>query len=49
MPLEYTTDFVLKQIYENHEISSSIVRNDMREALLLCTKNVHFTFRDIVY
>ena len=35
--------------YENHEISTSITRNEMREILLLCTKNVHFTFRDVVY
>ena len=47
--LEYTIDLVLKRIYENHEISTSITRNEMREILLLCTKNVHFTFRDVVY
>ena len=47
--MEYSIDLVLKRIYENHEISKSITRNEMREILLLCTKNVHFTFRDAVY
>ena len=30
VPLEYTTDLVLRRIYENHEISTSITRNEMR-------------------
>ena len=34
VPLEYTIDLVLKRIYENHEISMSIIRNKMREILL---------------
>ena len=49
VPLEYTIDLVLKRIYENHEIPTSITRNEMREILLLCTENVHFTLRDSVY
>ena len=39
VPLKYTIDLVLKRIYENHEISTSITRNETRETLLLCTKN----------
>ena len=35
VPLEYTIDLVLKRIYENHEISTSITRNEMREILRL--------------
>ena len=27
VPSEYTIDLVLKRIYENHEISTSITRN----------------------
>ena len=30
-------------------ISMSITRNEMGEILLLCTKNIHFSFRDAVY
>ena len=47
--LEYTIDFVLKRIYENHEVSTSLTRNEMREILLLCTKTVHLTFRGVIY
>ena len=49
IPLESTIDLILKQIYKNHEISTSITRNEMREILLLCMKNVHFTFTDALY
>ena len=49
MPLKYTIYFVLKRIYENHEILTSVTRNEMREILLLCMKNLYFTFRDVVY
>ena len=28
--LEYTIDLVLKGIYETHEISTSVTRNEMR-------------------
>ena len=38
----------LKRIHENQEISTLIARSEMRE-LLLCMKNVHFTFRGVVY
>ena len=34
VPLEYTIDLVLKRIYENHEVSTSITRNEMGEILL---------------
>ena len=47
--LKYTIDLVLKRIYDSYEILTSITRNEMREVLLLYTKNVHFTFRNIVY
>ena len=30
-PLEHTIDLVRKRKYENHEISTSITRNEMRE------------------
>ena len=49
VPLKYAIDLVLKRIYENHQISTSIIRNEMREILLLCTKNLQFTFIDVVY
>ena len=33
VPSEYTIDLVLKRIYENHGILTSITRNEIREIL----------------
>ena len=49
VPLQYTTDLVLKRIYENYGILTPITKNEMKEILLLCITNVHFIFRDAVY
>ena len=36
---------IIKRIYGNNEIVTSITKNEnMKEMLILCTKNVHFTF-----
>ena len=44
VPLETTIDIILRRIYTNHELTTSLTKKEMRELLLLCTKNVHFTF-----
>ena len=43
--LEYTTDLILKIIYDNRELSTNITRSKMKEMLTLSMKNVHFTFK----
>ena len=43
VPLETTIDIILR-IYTNHELTTSLNKKEMKELLLLCTKNVHFTF-----
>ena len=35
---------IIRHIYEFKEIDTRITKNEMRELMLLCTKNVHFTF-----
>ena len=49
VPLNRTTDMILKRIYEENEIVTSITKNEMKETLILCTKNVHFTFESKAY
>ena len=49
VPLNRTTDMILKRIYEENEIVTSITKNEMKEMLILCTKNVHFTFESKAY
>ena len=47
VPLDRTNQLVLKGIYEKHEVSTNITKQEMKEMLILCTKNVHFTFNPL--
>ena len=49
VPLEETINVALDRIYHRKEIDTSISKNDMRNLLLLCTKNVHFCFGGGIY
>ena len=44
VPLDCTSDIILGRIYKKNEIVTSITKNEMKEMLMLYTKNVHFTF-----
>ena len=44
VPIDATIDIIIRRIYEFKEIDTRITKNEMRELILLCTKNVHFTF-----
>ena len=47
--LETTIDIILKIIYTNREVTTSLTKKKMKELLLLCTKNVHFTINGQIY
>ena len=49
VPLDYTIDLTLKRIYDDKEIETKISRKDMKNLLLLCTKNVHCTFGNNIH
>ena len=49
VPLDYTIDLTLKQIYGDKEIETKISRKHMKNLLILCAKNIHFTFRNNIY
>ena len=49
VPLEETIEIILKRIYINKEITTDIPKQEMKELLILCTKNVHFTFNNDTY
>ena len=49
VPLNRTIQLVLKRVYKKHEVSTIITKQEMKEMLILCTKNVHFTFNEEVY
>ena len=43
VPFEYTID-IIRKVYEEKLIKTDIPKKEMKELLLLCTKNVHFEF-----
>ena len=49
VPLDFTIDVILRRIYNENEVHTNIKRSEMKELLLLCTKNVHFTFNNDIY
>ena len=49
VPLEYTIGLVLERIYNKGELVTNITRSEMKERLLLCTKNVHFNYNHDIY
>ena len=49
VPLDFTINVILRGIYNENEIRTNIKRSEMKELLLLCTKNVHFTFSNDIY
>ena len=49
VPLDITIDMILKKVYDEKLINTSIKREDMKSLLLLCIKSVPFTFNDDMY
>ena len=49
IPLETTINIILKRIYTNKEIKTTIPKEEVRTLLLLCIKSVQFTFNDVFY
>ena len=49
VPLDVTIDIVLKRIYDNREINTTINKTEMKELIKLCTKDVHFNFNGSTY
>ena len=39
---------ILRRIFENNEIKTQLTRNEIKYLILLCTKDVHFTFNNII-
>ena len=49
VPLEKIIDIALEQIYLRKEIVVILTKNEIKNLLILCTKNVHFTFNNEIY
>ena len=44
VPLDHTIDTILQIKFDNREIQTTMTKKKLKELLMLCTKNVHFTF-----
>ena len=49
VPLDTNIEIILKRIYGNNQINTSITKKEMKEVILLCTMRVHLTFDDKTY
>ena len=49
VPLELTIDVILWKVYDEKLVDVKIPRKEMKDLLLLCTKNIHFTFNVDIY
>ena len=49
VPLEKTIDIILKKIYKEKLIKTKIKADKLKELLILCTKEGHFTFNNEIY
>ena len=46
VPLKKTIDIAFERIYLRKEIESILTKKEMKNLLILCTRNVHFTFNN---
>ena len=49
VPLDFTIDVILKRISNKNEVNTNIPKQKMRDLLLPCTKNVHFSYNGDIY
>ena len=49
VPLDYTIDIIMKRTFEDHEITTIFTKSEIKKLLTLCTKNVHFPFKNEIY
>ena len=49
VPLDFTIHVILKRIYDEDEVNTNILKQQMRDLLLLCTINEHFSYNGDIY
>ena len=49
VPLDFSIDVIHRRIYYENEVHTIIKISEMKELLLLFTRNVHFTFNNDIY
>ena len=49
VPLDYTIDLILKKIYRDNLITTKLKEAQLKELLVLCTKEIHFSYNEKLY
>ena len=49
VPLDYTIELILNKIYVDKRIETKLMREEMKELLETCTKEMHFSFNGVIY
>ena len=49
VPLDYTINVILDQIYKDKMIKTKLTRTELKSLLELCTKKMHFSFNGKIY
>ena len=49
IPLNFTINIILDKIYKEKLIKTTLKRDELRKLLELCTKEMHFSFNDVIY
>ena len=49
VPLDFTIEIILRKVYNEKLISTKLKRDEMKNLLELCTKEMHFSFDDKIF
>ena len=49
VPLDFTIDIILTRIYDQNETNTNIRKQQMRNIISFCTKNVHSSYNSDIY
>ena len=49
MPLDYTIGAILRRLYTWREIETNVTKKELKDLIILCTKNLHFSFNEQLY
>ena len=49
VPLDHTINLILDQVYKKKRIKTKLKRDEMKQLLELCTKEMHFSFDGKIY
>ena len=49
VPLDFTIDIILRNIYEDKPFKTKLKRDQFKELLEMCTKRIHFSFNRKIF